>query len=174
MTRSFLRAMRAGARGIRLYAGGRLRGAEMARREQAREGRAPLHTLRADIDFGGATAKTTFGAIGIKVWIYKDQVSPAQRRLAPIAEETVPVAEALTPQAELIEAAAEPQAAQVEVATPEAAAAVAPRRTRTATAKVEEKVAPPARPKAAPKPQAEAKTQGQKNAVRNQATPAPG
>jgi len=172
MKQSILRTMRAGAKGIRLYAGGRLRGAEMARREQDREGRVPLHTLRADIDFGRATAKTTFGAIGIKVWIYKDQISPAQRRQAPIAEETVPVAEALTPQAELIEAVAEPQAAQIEVAAPEAAAAVAPRRTRTATAKVEEKKAAPARPKAAPKPKAEAKTEVKKTAVRTKSTPA--
>src|SRR6266566_7286550 len=88
MKQSILRTMRAGAKGIRLYAGGRLRGAEMARRENDREGRVPLHTLRADIDFGRATAKTTFGAIGIKVWIYKDQISPAQRRLPATPEET--------------------------------------------------------------------------------------
>src|SRR5207249_12271586 len=131
MKQSILRTMRAGAKGIRLYAGGRLRGAEMARREQDREGRVPLHTLRADIHFGRATAKTTFGAIGIKVWIYKDQISPAQRRVAPVVEEPLPVAEPLPPQAEIIEAIAEPQAAQVEVATPEAVTAVTPRRTRT-------------------------------------------
>ena len=172
MKQSILRTMRAGAKGIRLYAGGRLRGAEMARREQDREGRVPLHTLRADIDFGRATAKTTFGAIGIKVWIYKDQISPAQRRLPPTPEEE-PLPnppEPVTAEAELIEAVAEPQAAQVEVATPDTAAAiaVAPRRTRTATAKVEEKKAAPARPagraqgastKTAPKPKAEAKTE---------------
>jgi small subunit ribosomal protein S3 len=174
MKQSILRTMRAGAKGIRLYAGGRLRGAEMARRENDREGRVPLHTLRADIDFGRATAKTTFGAIGIKVWIYKDQISPAQRRLPPTPEEE-PLPnppEPVTPQAELIEAVAEPQAVQIEVATPEAAAAVAPRRTRTATAKVEEKKAAPARPKAAPKPKAEAKTEVKKTAVRTKSTPA--
>ena len=171
MKQSILRTMRAGAKGIRLYAGGRLRGAEMARREQDREGRVPLHTLRADIDFGRATAKTTFGAIGIKVWIYKDQISPAQRRVAPVVEEPLPVAEPLPPQAEIIEAIPEPQAAQVEVATPEAVTAVAPRRTRTATAKVEEKKAAPARPKAAPKPKAEAKTEVKKTAVRTKSTP---
>ena len=143
----------------------------MARREQDREGRVPLHTLRADINFGRATAKTTFGAIGIKVWIYKNQISPAQRRVAPVVEEPLPVAEALPPQAEIIEAIPEPQAAQVEVATPEAVTAVAPRRTRTATAKVEEKKAAPARPKAAPKPKAEAKTEVKKTAVRTKSTP---
>src|SRR5438094_9988337 len=172
MKQSILRTMRAGAKGIRLYAGGRLRGAEMARREQDREGRVPLHTLRADIDFGRATAKTTFGAIGIKVWIYKDQISPAARRVAPVAEETVPIAEVITPQAEIIEATPEPTAAQVEVATPEAVTKAAPRRTRTATAKVEEKAAAPAQPKAAPKPKAEAKTEVKKTAVRSKSTAA--
>jgi len=73
MKQSILRTMRAGAKGVRIMMGGRLRGAEMARREQDREGRVPLHTLRADIQFGRATAKTTFGMIGIKVWIYKDE-----------------------------------------------------------------------------------------------------
>jgi small subunit ribosomal protein S3 len=92
MKQAILRTMRAGAKGIRLYAGGRLRGAEMARRENDREGRVPLHTLRADIHFGRATAKTTFGAIGIKVWIYKDLISPAQRRGPQTGEET-PIAE---------------------------------------------------------------------------------
>jgi small subunit ribosomal protein S3 len=170
MKQSILRTMRAGAKGIRLYAGGRLRGAEMARREQDREGRVPLHTLRADIDFGRATAKTTFGAIGIKVWIYKDVIKPAQRRVAP-PEEPVPQPEPIPPQAEIIEAVAEPTAPQIEVATPEAVPAAVPRRTRTATGKVEEKKAAPARPKAAPKPRAEAKTEAKKTAVRTKSTP---
>jgi small subunit ribosomal protein S3 len=174
MKQAILRTMRAGAKGIRLYAGGRLRGAEMARREQDREGRVPLHTLRADIDFGRATAKTTFGAIGIKVWIYKDLISPAQRRLAQIGDgEVVPnPPEPIAPLAEIIEAVAEPGAAQVEVGSPESVPAATPRRTRTATAKVEEKKAAPARPKAAPKPKAEAKTEAKKTAVRTRSTPA--
>ena len=172
MKQAILRTMRSGAKGVRIYCGGRLRGAEMARREWDREGRVPLHTLRADIDFGRATAKTTFGAIGVKCWIYKDQISPAQRRLAAITEETVPIAEVVAPQPELIEAVTEPQAAQVEVATPEAATKVSPRRTRTGIAKVEEKAAAPARPKAAPKPKAEAKTEVKKTAVRTKSTPA--
>jgi small subunit ribosomal protein S3 len=172
MKQAILRTMRAGAKGVRIYCGGRLRGAEMARREWDREGRVPLHTLRADIMFGRATAKTTFGAIGVKCWIYKDQISPAKlRQLAPIAEETQPIAEVVPPQAELIEAAAQPQAAQVEVTTPESASQSAPRRTRTATAKVEEKAAAPARPKAAPKPKAEAKTDVKKAAVKTKSTP---
>ena len=176
MKQSILRTMRAGAKGIRLYAGGRLRGAEMARREQDREGRVPLHTLRADIDFGRATAKTTFGAIGIKVWIYKDVITPAQRRVAPITEEAAAVATAAEPiaaQAEIIEATPEPSAVNVQVAdTPQAIAKAAPRRTRTATGKVEDKAAAPAKPKAAPKPKAEAGTEAKKTAVRTKTTPA--
>jgi hypothetical protein len=146
----------------------------MARRENDREGRVPLHTLRADIHFGRATAKTTFGAIGIKVWIYKDQISPAQRRLQPATDgEAVPnPPEPVTPPAEIIEAVPEPQVAQIEVPTADTAAAVAPRRTRTATGKVEEKNAAPARPKAAPKPKAEAKTEVKKEAVKTKTTPA--
>src|SRR6266850_3600605 len=119
MKQAILRTMRSGAKGVRIYCGGRLRGAEMARREWDREGRVPLHTLRADIDFGRATAKTTFGAIGVKVWIYKDQITPAQRRLAAIQEEPIPAAEAVAPQPELVEAIAQPPPAQVEVATPD-------------------------------------------------------
>ncbi|HET7419275.1 MAG TPA: 30S ribosomal protein S3 [Candidatus Dormibacteraeota bacterium] len=174
MKQAILRTMRSGAKGVRIYAGGRLRGAEMARREWDREGRVPLHTLRADIDFGRATAKTTFGAIGIKCWIYKDQISPAQRRLQqPPAEEPVPnPPEPITPQAEIIEATPEPQAAQVEVPTADTAAQAAPRRTRTAVGSVEEKKAAPARPKAAPKPRAEARTEVKKTAVRTKTTPA--
>lgn len=172
MKQAILRTMRSGAKGVRIYCGGRLRGAEMARREWDREGRVPLHTLRADIMFGRATAKTTFGAIGVKVWIYKDQISLAKLRQAPIAEETVPIAEVVAPQAELIEAIAQPQATQVEVATPEAAVQAAPRRTRTGTAKVEEKAAAPAKPKAAPKPKAEAKTEVKSAAVKAKSTSA--
>jgi small subunit ribosomal protein S3 len=72
MKQAILRTMRAGAKGVRIALAGRLRGSEMARREWDREGRVPLHTLRADIRFGRATAKTTFGMIGVKCWIYRD------------------------------------------------------------------------------------------------------
>src|SRR5256714_4289856 len=118
MKQAILRTMRSGAKGVRVYCGGRLRGAEMARREWDREGRVPLHTLRADIDFGRATAKTTFGAIGVKCWIYKDQISPQQRRLA-IAD-GAPIGEAIAPQPE----APEPVAPRVEPAPAETSAAV--------------------------------------------------
>jgi small subunit ribosomal protein S3 len=71
MKRAVATAMKAGAEGVRVESNGRLGGADMGRREWYREGRVPLHTLRADIDYGTATARTTVGAIGIKVWVYK-------------------------------------------------------------------------------------------------------
>lgn len=74
MKRAVQSALRQGAEGIRINCGGRLGGAEIARVEWYREGRVPLHTLRADIDYGVATAQTAYGAIGIKVWIYKGDI----------------------------------------------------------------------------------------------------
>ncbi len=74
MKRAVQSAMRLGAQGIRINCGGRLGGAEIARTEWYREGRVPLHTLRADIDFGTATAHTAYGTIGIKVWIFKGEI----------------------------------------------------------------------------------------------------
>lgn len=73
-------AMKLGAKGIRICCSGRLGGAEMARREQYLEGRVPLHTLRADIDYGFSEAHTTYGAIGVKVWIFKGEVIPERKR----------------------------------------------------------------------------------------------
>src|SRR3569623_1596409 len=67
-------AMRLGAQGIRINCSGRLGGAEIARMEWYREGRVPLHTLRADVDYGTATAKTTYGTCGVKVWVFKGEV----------------------------------------------------------------------------------------------------
>ncbi|MBF0218823.1 MAG: 30S ribosomal protein S3 [Gammaproteobacteria bacterium] len=74
MKRSVTNSMRLGAKGIKINVGGRLNGAEIARSEWYREGRVPLHTLRADIDYGVAEAKTTYGIIGVKVWIFKGEV----------------------------------------------------------------------------------------------------
>ena len=74
MKRSVTSAMRFGAKGIKIMCAGRLGGAEMARREWYREGRVPLHTLRADIDYGFTEARTTYGAIGVKVFIFKGEV----------------------------------------------------------------------------------------------------
>jgi small subunit ribosomal protein S3 len=74
MKKSVTSALKSGAKGIRIATAGRLGGAEMARREWYREGRVPLHTLRADIDYGFARATTTYGVIGIKVWIFKGEI----------------------------------------------------------------------------------------------------
>ena len=74
MKRAVQSAMRLGAQGVRINCAGRLGGAEIDRTEWYREGRVPLHTLRADVDYGEATAQTTYGAIGIKVWVFKGEV----------------------------------------------------------------------------------------------------
>ena len=76
MKRAVSAALKFGAKGVRVASAGRLGGAEMARREWYREGRVPLHTLRADIDYGTALARTTYGVIGVKVWIFKGEVLP--------------------------------------------------------------------------------------------------
>ncbi len=76
MKRAVTSALKFGAKGVRVASAGRLGGAEMARREWYREGRVPLHTLRADIDYGTALARTTYGIIGVKVWIFKGEVLP--------------------------------------------------------------------------------------------------
>jgi small subunit ribosomal protein S3 len=176
MKQAILRTMRSGAKGVRIYCGGRLRGAEMARREWDREGRVPLHTLRANIDFGRATANTTFGAIGVKCWIYKDQAAPLRKQ--PVAAEaSAPIAE-IAPQPELAAVLAEQPQVEAQVATPEPEVAApvatpAPRRARATTttiaapkppakAKAEPKAKADPKPKAAAKPKAEAKTPAKK------------
>ncbi len=80
MKQAVQRAMRGGALGIKITAGGRLAGSEMARRELVKEGRVPLNTLRADIDFARYESLTTYGKIGIKVWIYRGDVRPEERQ----------------------------------------------------------------------------------------------
>jgi len=92
MRKSRQSALKAGAKGIRVQCGGRLGGAEMSRSEFYREGRVPLHTLRADIDYGFHEAHTTFGRLGVKVWIYKGEVigSRAERDAAALAAAKAP------------------------------------------------------------------------------------
>jgi small subunit ribosomal protein S3 len=153
MKQAILRTMRAGAKGVRIYCGGRLRGAEMARREWDREGRVPLHTLRANIDFGRATASTTFGAIGVKCWIYKDVAAPLRKQ--PVTTDAAtPIAE-IAPQPDLAAVLAEPQAAveapsaQAATSEPEVVTATpAPHRPRATTTTTTAK--PAAKPKAEP------------------------
>ena len=162
MKQAILRTMRSGAKGVRIYCGGRLRGAEMARREWDREGRVPLHTLRANIDFGRATASTTFGAIGVKCWIYKDVAAPLRKQ--PVAAEaTTPIAE-IAPQPDLAAVLAEQPQVEAQVATPEREVAIetpatttpAPRRVRTTTTTTAKPAGKAkAEPKAEPKAKAE-------------------
>lgn len=82
MKQAVQKTMRANAKGIRIVIGGRLGGSEIARSEKEIEGKIPLHTLRADIDYGQAEAHTTFGVIGVKIWIYKGDILPSKRREA--------------------------------------------------------------------------------------------
>jgi len=138
MRRAVQTAMRSGALGVRVQCGGRLGGAEMSRREWYREGRVPLHTLRAKIDFGTAEGKTTFGQIGVKVWVYHgDEIPIAEQeterlRARALAQITsgASTGALITDEAEAPEAAApsEPtsEAAPSEP-TSEAAPAVAPK-----------------------------------------------
>jgi small subunit ribosomal protein S3 len=78
------RAQRAGVLGLKLQVSGRLNGAEIARTEWTREGRVPLHTLRADIDYATKVATTTYGVLGIKVWVFKGEVLPGQQDQLPV------------------------------------------------------------------------------------------
>jgi small subunit ribosomal protein S3 len=80
MKKAVSSAMKLGAKGIRIRCAGRLGGSEMSRVESYREGRVPLHTLRADIEYGTAEAHTTYGSIGVKVWLFKGEVLPQKRR----------------------------------------------------------------------------------------------
>lgn len=86
MKQAVVRALRGGARGAMITCSGRLGGSEMARRDTVREGRVPRHTLRADIDFAHAEALTTFGRIGIKVWIYKGDILPERTATAEVTQ----------------------------------------------------------------------------------------
>ena len=86
MRKAVQSARKSGAQGIRVQCSGRLGGAEMSRREWYREGRVPLHTLRAKIDYGTATAETTYGAIGIKVWVYHGEKLPGGKTPQPALE----------------------------------------------------------------------------------------
>lgn len=86
MKQAIGRSMKLGAQGVKVRCGGRLMGAEIARTEGYSEGKVPLHTLRADIDYGFAEANTTYGKIGVKVWIYRGEILPAKKRTSVKAE----------------------------------------------------------------------------------------
>jgi small subunit ribosomal protein S3 len=108
MKRAMQNAMRLGAQGVKIMSSGRLNGHEIARTEWYREGRVPLHTLRADIDYGFGEAKTSYGVIGIKVWVYKGEVMPRGEAQAALAA----TAAAATTPAAAPEAPAEPKRAR--------------------------------------------------------------
>jgi small subunit ribosomal protein S3 len=159
MKRAMQNAMRLGAQGIKIMSAGRLNGIEIARTEWYREGRVPLHTLRADIDYGTAEAKTTYGVIGIKCWVYKGEVmakgeQPAAAP-APSAEELAPakkvrkLAPRVAPADEKPEPAAAPAPTEAETAKPKPARAAPP---------AAKKAAGDAKAKAEAKPDAKAKT----------------
>jgi small subunit ribosomal protein S3 len=97
MKRAITNAMRLGAQGIKIMSAGRLNGIEIARTEWYREGRVPLHTMRADIDYGFAEAKTTYGVIGIKVWVFKGEILAKNEQPA-LAPNTPPPPEPEAPQ----------------------------------------------------------------------------
>ena len=145
MKRAMQNAMRLGAQGIKIMSAGRLNGIEIARTEWYREGRVPLHTLRADIDYGLGEAKTSYGVIGIKVWVYKGEVMPKGEAQAAAAAAAGGAA-LPTPQPD---APAEPRRAKKPA--PRAGAKRSPAKPRDAKAGGEGKPRREAAPAAAPK-----------------------
>jgi small subunit ribosomal protein S3 len=165
---SLMKTMRAGAQGVKIRVRGRLGGSEMARVEWNREGRVPLHTLKADIDFGQTEAKTTFGRIGVSAWVYTGNF-PTEAPPKPAAAVEEPIDAGIpvdvpSPLAELVQVvapvpvavAAEPTPAPVPVATAEPPVAKPKRATRTtkATTATDGGAAPAPAPKRAPRARA--------------------
>ncbi len=107
MKQAIFRTLQAGAKGMRINCAGRLAGAEIARREMTHEGQVPLHTLRADIDYGFTEARTAMGRIGVKVWIYKGDILPEPKMVEVKAEAVEAKAEPVEVKAEAVEAKAE-------------------------------------------------------------------
>jgi small subunit ribosomal protein S3 len=167
---SVMRCMRAGAKGVRIQVSGRLGGGDMSRREWDRDGRVPLHTLRADIDYGQTEAKTTFGQIGVSVWIYRGEF-PAPQAVVPAAVEAPPPAEteatAIEPEVIPVPEAVEPAVEAAVEAAPTAPAPTKTVRAKAATtvvapAPTPETPAKPARKRAAtPKVEAKAKVEAE-------------
>jgi small subunit ribosomal protein S3 len=141
MKRAMQNAMRLGAQGIKIMSAGRLNGIEIARTEWYREGRVPLHTLRADIDYGTGEAKTNYGVIGIKVWVYKGEVMSKAEALAALPGAAAAAAPAAAP----TEAPTEPRKAKKPAPRPGARRAPArakPEGERKSAAKKPEAAAP--------------------------------
>jgi small subunit ribosomal protein S3 len=156
MKQAVQRTMQRGAKGIKVMVAGRLGGAEMSRRETEMDGRVPLHTLRADIDYGLAEAHTTFGRIGVKVWIYKGEILPPPKQ---VPEERGPAAAPVAPEVEVAEVSPLAVAAVEALARePVAPAPAATRQPEPPPVPAPEPVAPaqpaptPAAPEPAPEP----------------------
>jgi small subunit ribosomal protein S3 len=174
-----LRAMQRGAKGVRIRISGRLGGSDMSRTDQERQGRVPLHTLRADVDYGTSEARTTLGQIGVKVWIYKGdkQIERAQRRNEPEAT-TEEEGQAAAPEATAAaaEAAAETPATEATagIAAPEPVVKVAEAEALAETA-AQDPIAEVAAPEAGvemPAPEVVAKKRASKAAPRARKAPA--
>jgi small subunit ribosomal protein S3 len=170
MKQALFRTMQAGAKGIRISCAGRLGGVEIARREVTHQGQVPLHTLRADIDYGFTEAHTTLGRIGIKVWIYRGDILPEPSLLGaeeapPEGEEAEP-AEAKTP----TPAKAKAEKPAEAVATPAKAEKKAEKKEEVTKAKAEEKAKAK---KEATKPKAEKKTKAKAEVAEVKAEEAP-
>ncbi|MCO5096576.1 MAG: 30S ribosomal protein S3 [Rhodocyclaceae bacterium] len=159
MKRAMQNAMRLGAQGIKIMSSGRLNGAEIARREWYREGRVPLHTLRADIDYGTSEAKTTYGIIGIKVWVFKGETMARNEQQA-VTPDAVPAEE---PAKRARKAPVRPAAKASEG---EAKPVAKPRTPRKTAAKSAE-----AKPEAAPSAEAAAPAKTPAKRVRKPAAP---
>jgi len=114
MKQAIFRTIQAGAKGMRINCAGRLAGAEIARREMTHEGQVPLHTLRADIDYGFTEARTTLGRIGVKVWIYKGDILPEPKMVEAEAEAVEAEMKPVEVEAEAVEAEAKPVKAKAE------------------------------------------------------------
>jgi small subunit ribosomal protein S3 len=143
MKQAVTRTMQRGAEGIKIIVGGRLGGAEMSRRETEKSGRVPLHTLRANIDYGTAEAHTTFGRTGVKVWIYKGEILPEPKAAPAIEAPAEGAPMAVGEEAPVVEAPAEG-------APPVAAGEEAPVVDEAVAREVEEAVAPAAPAEGAP------------------------
>jgi small subunit ribosomal protein S3 len=152
MKQAVFRTIQAGAKGMRISCSGRLGGAEIARREVMHQGQVPLHTLRADIDYGVTEARTTLGRIGIKVWVYRGDILPETTR--PEAEEAPEAEAAAKPPAPPRKARAAKAETAEEKPEAEAEAVVEEKPEAKAEAAVEEKPKP--KPKAKPKTKAKA------------------
>ena len=155
MKQAIFRTIQAGAKGMRINCAGRLAGAEIARREMTHEGQVPLHTLRADIDYGFTEARTTLGRIGVKVWIYKGDILPepeaveveeipAEAEVKPAEAEVEPV----EPEAKATEAEVKPVEAEVKPVEPEVEPAEPEVEPAEAEVKPVEPEAKPTKPKA--------------------------